>query len=310
VQKFKAGGIQTSACPGSLKECTESFKDLGELFIPKIIFMNTTNTLPVLNDTYTVDKDQVKEFQTNGHILLRNVLSREEVEAYRPVINGAAYKYNTEKRNLEDRDTYGKAFLQIMNLWESDETMRHFTLAQRFSKIAASLLGVEKVRLYHDQALYKEPGGGFTPWHQDQYYWPIDITQTVTMWMPLIDITEDLGMLTFASGSHKKGIVDDLPISDESEAILEKHVKDNGYPVTRPSFMNAGDATFHYGCTLHSAPGNASNEITREVMTIIYFADGAVVMEPKNSFQENDRQRWLCGLEPGSLAASRLNPLL
>ena len=106
---------------------------------------------------------------------------------------------------MEERDTYGKAFLQIMNFWKVDENVRKFTLAKRFAKVAADLLGVENVRIYHDQALYKEPGGGFTPWHQDQYYWPLSTTNTITMWMPLIDITVDMGMLTFASNSHNSG---------------------------------------------------------------------------------------------------------
>ena len=98
-----------------------------------------------------------------------------------------------------------------------------------FAGIAAELLGVSNVRIYHDQALYKEPGGGFTPWHQDQYYWPLDTNNTVTMWMPLIDIDESMGMLTFASGSHNAGFVENVPISDKSEAILEKFIKDKGY---------------------------------------------------------------------------------
>ena len=106
---------------------------------------------------------------------------------------------------MEDRDTYGKAFLQIMNLWARDEKVRKFVMAKRFAKIAADLLGVKNVRIYHDQALFKEPGGGPTPWHQDQYYWPIDTHNTITMWMPLVDINVDMGMLTFASGSHKTG---------------------------------------------------------------------------------------------------------
>jgi ectoine hydroxylase-related dioxygenase (phytanoyl-CoA dioxygenase family) len=128
--------------------------------------------------------------------------------------------------------------------------------------------------------------------------------------MPLIDITEDLGMLTFASGSHRTGMIDNLAISDASDAVLEQFVKEQGYPVSRPKTMQAGDATFHYGWTLHSAPGNTSPDITREVMTIIYFADGARVTEPKNEHQEADRHRWLESLAPGSLAASKLNPLL
>lgn len=270
----------------------------------------TTLQLPALDSTIAIDKGQIQEFQKNGHTLVRNVLSPDEISAYRDVINSAAYKYNTEKRALEERDTYGKAFLQIMNLWEVDEDVKKFTLAKRFAKIAADLLGVENVRIYHDQALYKEPGGGFTPWHQDQYYWPLDTTNTVTMWMPLIDVTVEMGMLTFASGSQTAGFAENIAISDESETKLEQFIKEKGFPITRPEFMKAGDATFHYGWTLHSAPGNALKDITREVLTIIYFADGAHVTQPQNKHQEADRQRWLQGAEPGELAASSINPLV
>jgi ectoine hydroxylase-related dioxygenase (phytanoyl-CoA dioxygenase family) len=271
--------------------------------------MNTLQ-LPALDQHIKLDNAQIEQFRKDGHTLTRNVLSNDEVSAYREVINAAAYKYNTEKRSLAERDTYGKAFLQIMNLWEVDEAVKKFTLAERFAKIAADLLGVEHVRIYHDQALYKEPGGGFTPWHQDQYYWPLDTLNTVTMWMPLIDIDVDLGMLTFASGSHTSGFVENIAISDESEKRLEQHIKEKGFPVSRPDSMQAGDASWHYGWTLHSAPGNLSKDTTREVITIIYFADGAKVTAPKNEHQEADRQRWLGGLIPGSVAASELNPLV
>ena len=265
--------------------------------------------LPSLDNFIHPDPLQIQDFRNNGHVLIKEVLKQDEIIAYREVINDAAYAFNTEKRALKDRDTYGKAFLQIMNLWEVDERVRVFTLAKRFAKMAADLLGVENVRLYHDQALYKEPGGGFTPWHQDQYYWPLSTYNTITMWMPLMGIREDMGMLTFASGSHKEGFVGNLAISDESESLLEKLIQNKGYAVSRPKTMNAGDASWHYGWTLHSAPRNLSNVI-REAMTIIYFADGTLVTEPKNEHQENDRNRWLNGISPGNQAASYLNPLL
>ena len=271
--------------------------------------MNTL-TAPDLAGFVPVSESEIDDFRTKGHVLLSGILTNPEVSYYRDVINEAALRYNTEKRKLEDRDTYGKAFLQITNLWEADEGVRNFTLAKRFGKIAADLLGVENVRIYHDQALYKEPGGGFTPWHQDQYYWPLDTNNTVTMWMPLIDITDEMGMLTFASGSHQSGFVENVAISDESEAMLEKFVKEKGFEISRAKTMSAGDATWHYGWTLHSAPGNKSTEIMREVMTIIFVADGARITEPQNKHQEADRQRWMNGLPAGDLLASDLNPLV
>src|SRR5208283_1432214 len=105
------------------------------------------------------------------------------------VILQARERFGAEATPLEKRDTYGKAFLKGMNLWVKDEGVKQFVLARRFAKLAAQLLGVDGVRVYHDQALLKEPGGGLTPWHQDQHYWPLATDKTITMWMPLADVT-------------------------------------------------------------------------------------------------------------------------
>lgn len=265
--------------------------------------------LPDLDSPLYLSQDQIREFQEKGHILVHNVATAEEISTYRPIIADAADRYNEEKRKLEDRDTYGKAFLQIMNLWKQDEQVKKFVLAKRFAKIAADLMGVENVRLYHDQALFKEPGGGSTPWHIDHYYWPLDTKNTITMWMPLRAIDEKMGMLTFASGSHKKDLIFNHEISDESDMEVQDYIEKNDFPITRASTMNAGDATFHYGTTIHGAPGNDSDKM-REVITIIYFADGAKIIEPKNQGQKNDLSRWLENGAPGSRAQSPLNPLL
>ena len=154
--------------------------------------------------------------------------SGEEVEAYRDLISGAARKFNTETRPLEERDTYGRAFLQVMNLWERDEAVKRFTLARRMAKIAADLMGVNGVRIYHDQALFKEPGGGPTPWHQDQYYWPLDTDSTITMWMPLVDVPQEVGSMTFGSRSHELGYLGELAISDKVGSGVPKDDRGQG----------------------------------------------------------------------------------
>jgi ectoine hydroxylase-related dioxygenase (phytanoyl-CoA dioxygenase family) len=265
--------------------------------------------MPDLDDYKEISKSQIKEFQEKGHTLIPNILSLEEVAAYKKGIVAAVGKYNTERRKLEERDTYGKAFLQVMNLWRSDEVVRKFVLSRRLGKIAADLLGVDNVRIYHDQALFKEPGGGPTPWHQDQYYWPIDTRNTVTMWMPLIDINVEMGMLTFASGSHKEGYCFDLEISDESDAEFASYIQRHEFPVERAQTMKAGDATWHYGYTIHSAPGNNS-DLMRPVMTIIYVADGAKVTEPRHKWQANDHKTWLMSKPVGEIIDSDLNPVV
>jgi ectoine hydroxylase-related dioxygenase (phytanoyl-CoA dioxygenase family) len=188
--------------------------------------------------------------------------------------------------------------------------VKKFVFARRFAEVAARLLGVEKVRLYHDQALFKEPYGGYTPWHQDQYYWPLDTDKTITMWMPMVDISEAMGMLTFATGSHKMGEVKSKAISDDTEAIFEAHIKKHNFPLRRAQSMKAGDATFHSGWTIHGAGPNKSKDKLREVITVIYYADNTRILGPRNRHQKSDLEKWLGNKQVGELADSKLNPIL
>jgi len=258
---------------------------------------------------YPVTPDDRRRFARDGHVLLRGVLEPDSAGQWLLPIGQAVQRLNDEKRPLGERDTYGKAFLQTMNLWVKDAAVRRFSLARRFAEVAAALMGVSAVRMYHDQALFKEPGGGITPWHQDHYYWPLDTDHTITMWMPLADVTSEMGIMRFASGSHREGIIEALPIGDRSEAHLSRHVELRGFAVEGPSAMRAGDATFHSGWTLHRAPPNETDKL-RPVMTVIYFADGARVEEPDPTRNAGDLKAWLPGLKAGDIAATELNPVL
>lgn len=262
----------------------------------------------MLNTDYPIQAQQVADFQRDGHIYLPELISPRVLIPYRDSIVQWANDFRKKQKPIAERDTYGKAFLQMMNLWEEDANIKEFVLAKRFGQVAADLLGVEKVRLYHDQALFKEAGGGHTPWHQDQYYWPFSNAKTVTMWMPLVDITEEMGMLTFASGTqHVK--LPPMPISDKSEETIASFVREQRFPIKAQKTMQAGDATFHMGWTLHAAPGNHS-ETMREVMTIIFMDADIEVAEPQNENQEADRKRWLANKPAGTRADSWLNPII
>lgn len=262
------------------------------------------------DETYQLSTKQVEDFQKDGHILIESLSLQKEMVFFQPIIKAACSQLNTETRKLQDRDTYSKAFLQIMNLWTQNEMVKKFVFAKRFADVAARLLGVDKVRLYHDQALFKEPNGGYTPWHQDQYYWPLDTNKTITMWMPLVDISEDMGMLSFASGSHKLGEVKSEAISDDTEAIFCEYIKINSFQLQCSKSMKAGDATFHSGWTIHGAGPNDSNDKMREVLTVIYYADNTKILNPQNEHQKKDLAKWLGNKSAGELADSNLNPVL
>lgn len=265
--------------------------------------------LPDLSSPPAVPADAIAQLRRDGHAVVRGLASPGEVTAYRPVLERAALTHSRETRPIEERDTYGKAFLQITNLWRTDEAVARFTCARRFAHAAAALLGVDGVRLYHDQALFKEAQGGRTPWHQDQFYWPLATDATITMWMPLVDVPAEIGTMTFVDGSHRLGYLGEFAISDTSDQEFAEMIAARGLTTTTHGPLAAGDATFHMGWTLHSAPPNPTGTL-RSVMTVIYFAEGTRVGEVDHPFRKFDLKTWLPGCEPGGLAASPINPLL
>ena len=262
-----------------------------------------------LDDRYDVDPTTRHYFSERGHCVVRGLASPTEVDLVKPSIDEATELRRWDRRPLSERDTYGRSFIQAGGLRNHDDLTKRFVHARRFAGVAADLLGVDGVRLYHDQALYKEPGGGFTPWHQDQVYWPLDTDRTVTMWMPLVDVPVDVGGMVFADGTHRLGNLGDETIGDASQAYFADLVGREGWNLSTHGPFRAGDATFHTGWTLHSAPANHSSSM-RAVMTVIYFADGARIGSVDHPARRFDHAVWLGGVPVGSPADGPDNPLL
>ena len=261
-----------------------------------------------LSAPYSLSADRCVAYQQDGHILLRGVSSGTEIAQFRPLIIDLVDEV-ARGRDAQGRlDDYGALFTQVTNVWRKSELVREFIFAKRFARIAAELMGAKGVRLYHDQALIKEPGGKPTPWHQDHYYWPLATRHTITMWMALVDIPPEMGSMSFATGSHSDTSFPQIPISSTSQKTFERIIQDRRIPTPGYS-LKAGDATFHSGDVLHSAHGNNSRG-RREVITIIYYEDGARIMEPDHEHRRVDMEVFLPGLRSGDIAASELNPLL
>lgn len=278
--------------------------------------------LPDLSEEYRLTAEQIHNFQGNGHLLLRGVVSPAEIAAYRPAIVDTVNRYDLEQQAMEKTvsgQSQGWKFVE--NLWQIDPVAQRLILARRFGKIAADLLGVETVRLFRDQSYFKEPGGGNTPWHQDGYFMPLDTTQMVTMWMPLSDVSLQMAPMTFVTGSHRQGYIGTSMPLDESMNEFEQSTIKSGFQLKNYGAMAGGDATFHSSWTLHSSRKNTS-DTTREALVIIYYADGARVTMPPISanalpqeqvaavIRQRNLSSCLPGLKSGDLAETSMNPIV
>ena len=105
--------------------------------------------------------------------------------------------------------------------------VKKFCLSKRIGKIAADLMRTNAVRIFHEQAIFKEPGDTKSYWHQDQYFWPLNTNLHIGMWMALTDMTKDMGLMRFVKNSHTMGDLVGESISKKSEKhfddVIENH---------------------------------------------------------------------------------------
>lgn len=261
-----------------------------------------------LETAYPLTPEQISFYRQNRFIKLKQLLNPETLAYYNEVISEVVDRMNTEQRPLAERSTYGRAFLQLFNLWREDERVRALIFSKRLARVASDLMQTSGVRLYHDQALFKEAGGGITPWHADQYYWPLNSDKTVTAWIPLQATPLLMGPLEFSAGSHHIVEGRELQISDESEAAIQERLRVTSFPhVVEP--FDAGEISYHSGWVFHRAGANNSDTV-RKVMTIIYMDKEMRLKQPENENQVNDWNTWCPGVDVGTVVNSPLNPVL
>lgn len=254
------------------------------------------------NSPYDLTDEKVDYYNENGYVIVTEVLSGFPLEYAKKVIESAVLvRKGHDERALKDKTPYHQSFLQCGFLCWDYKPVRELVFGKRFAGIAKNLMKVNGIRLWHDQALFKEGGGRMTDIHQDSSYWPVAQPElTTTLWLALNDVPVEKGSLFFYPGSHnmKKEYVDIF--NNPHKPFFLNDID----PVSTP--LNAGDATFHTGLTYHGANENKSKEM-RKGMTVIYIND-------KNKFDSSDERNAThisCeGLKHGEVIDTKYTPKL
>ena len=234
----------------------------------------TTTSLSAEPAPYTLTPQQIEAYQRDGFISLPHVFEGAELADLRDAVAGAVAAEVAPPEVMADgrprpKGAYEQIFTQKVNLWQRHPSVARFVTSKRLGNLAAQLEGVP-MRLWHDQALFKEPStnNNKTPWHQDAPYWPHQqMRHQTTIWIALKDATIVNGCMAFVGGTHKIGPVPAINLSDPQDIFdYAPHIKPVKPKVVE---LQAGSATFHNGLTFHYAGPNKSGGV-REAFAIIY----------------------------------------
>ncbi|HEX9509775.1 MAG TPA: phytanoyl-CoA dioxygenase family protein [Puia sp.] len=235
---------------------------------------------------YELTGDQVRNYRDNGFIVIEDFLSPAELEDWREKVMtavseragqkmpGREGKTGEEDGINEDADYFGKVFDQLINLWQTNDGVKKLMTDPRIGQMAAQLAGVDGIRIWHDQALFKRPWANPTAWHLDTPFWSFSDRKALSIWVALDDATLENGCLYFMPGSFLQTSFKNSPIGKNMDRIFEVYPQlAKGTSVAAP--MKAGSCSFHNGLTIHGAGANMTKGF-RRAMTCAYMPDGNV----------------------------------
>jgi len=209
-----------------------------------------------------VGADDVASYARDGVCVLRGIFDATWLSTLRAGV----------EHNLAEPGPYageyghgeGKIFDDYCN-WERIAEYRSFVYDSLAAAIAVAVMQSPSAQFFHEHVLVKEPGTAKrTPWHHDAPYYCVDGRQTVSFWIPLDPVPQDV-CPEFVAGSHNWGklfyprsFADDTDYEydgDVFETIPNIEQDREAYDICSWA-LEPGDVILFHFRTVHGAPAN------------------------------------------------------
>jgi ectoine hydroxylase-related dioxygenase (phytanoyl-CoA dioxygenase family) len=267
-----------------------------------------------------LNAEQIESYRRNGFLVIEGFLNAVELERWRHDTEEAVQQRLDSVRRKADGEKdlvssltnqadpeayYAQVFTQCLKLAETHPGMHELMYDPRLGRIAAALAGVDGIRIWHDQALFKPPYGNPTGWHLDNPYWSFSSRQAISLWVALDAATLSNGCMYYVPGSHLTARYDNSGIGQNIGDLFKVYPEWRAIdPVACP--CPAGSAVFHSGLTAHGAGANMTNK-PRRAMTCAYMPDGSTFNGKRNILPDDYFQTLKIG---DVLNNDAINPLI
>ncbi len=200
------------------------------------------------------------------------MLSSSEVESVRSAVSQVIADIEAHRDRLyEVEQAYterpGEVVCHFLGGFRVHPVLRELIFHEKITSTCAALLGVDRLRFWHDQVFAKPPHHqGVVPWHQDYSYWQRTTpARHITCNLLLDDSDEESGCIQFVPGSHRWPLLPSLPFDSPLEAI-RGHLSAGARFAAHAVPVAAGSATFHHSHMLHGSDRNRSDRWRRAVV--------------------------------------------
>jgi phytanoyl-CoA hydroxylase len=232
---------------------------------------------------------QVEQYRAQGFLVIDEFLDAGELEHWRSVTQEAVdlrSKDMTNLSNQSDPDSYyANVFTQCLRLADIHTGMAELMFDERLGRLAGTLSGVEGIRIWHDQALFKPPYGNPTAFHFDDPFWSFSSRDAISLWVALDDATIANGCLWYLPGTHHQADFTPVNIGEQLGDIFKAYPQWSKIEA-QPAPCKAGCAVFHNGLVAHGAGANMTPK-SRRAMTCAYMPDGSTFNGKKNILPDN-----------------------
>lgn len=249
----------------------------------------------------------IREYQQNGAVCIRQLLTAEEIDLLRRGID-ENLSHPSPRFKIASRSDDSGRFVEDFCTWETNSNYKQFIYESPCAAVAGLLMESSISRLYHDHVLVKEANTKqITPWHQDQPYYNIEGNKTCSLWIP-VDRVSRYSTLEFIAGSHREGCwfmprtfmnseakwfpqgtleeIPDIEANRDAFSII-------GWPV------EPGDVIAFHMLTIHGARGTVASDDRRRVFSVRFLGDD-IRHSPRAWITSPDFKEITHDLKPGS----------
>ena len=208
---------------------------------------------------------EVEFFRTYGFLVVERMTTDAEIAWMRQIFEFIFSPGQTGKRGAPvdrsgalapgEASRLQQAFFPELSFPALLQT-NHWRNAKRY---AAALLDVAAERLSSwGHMIRKPPGGRAALWHQDHAYWEPEFDyHALGVWLPMHDVSVEMGAMQFIPGSHERGMLRHHQADAPQYNVLEV---DEPFDATKAVAcpLKMGGATFHHSETLHYTAPNTT----------------------------------------------------